>query len=132
MFFPTRHRRNPHIPTGLYVVLFLCHIPSSYYSRSFCCRVDSDPSYPPPLPPKKRQRQFDDICAVKNSMDCLSLRSKSPEDSSSLLSASAGSLDSVLNHSRQETLFHPFFFTFPCHTHISQAHAQTCISKLQF
>ncbi|KAL0275534.1 UNVERIFIED_CONTAM: hypothetical protein PYX00_003356 [Menopon gallinae] len=65
-------------------------------------RVDLDPSYPPPLPPKKRQRQFDEICAVKNSVDCLSLRSKSPEDSSSLLSASAGSLDSVLNHSRDE------------------------------
>lgn len=34
--------------------------------------------------------------------DCISLRSKSPEDTSSLLSASAGSLDSVLNHSREE------------------------------
>lgn len=32
----------------------------------------------------------------------MSLRSRSPEDSSSLLSASAGSLDSVLNHSREE------------------------------
>lgn len=32
----------------------------------------------------------------------MSLRSKSPEDSSSLLSASAGSLDSMLNHSREE------------------------------
>lgn len=30
------------------------------------------------------------------------MRSKSPEDSSSLLSASAGSLDSMLNHSREE------------------------------
>ncbi|XP_023724311.1 guanine nucleotide-releasing factor 2 isoform X4 [Cryptotermes secundus] len=34
--------------------------------------------------------------------DRVSLRSKSPEDTSSLLSASAGSLDSVLNHSREE------------------------------
>lgn len=32
----------------------------------------------------------------------MSLRSRSPEDSSSLLSASAGSLDSILNHSREE------------------------------
>lgn len=32
----------------------------------------------------------------------MSLRSKSPEDSSSLLSASAGSLDSMLNQSREE------------------------------
>lgn len=31
-----------------------------------------------------------------------SLRSRSPEDNSSLLSASAGSLDSALNHSREE------------------------------
>lgn len=32
----------------------------------------------------------------------MSLRSRSPEDNSSLLSASAGSLDSALNHSREE------------------------------
>lgn len=32
----------------------------------------------------------------------MSLRSRSPEDSSSLLSASAGSLDSILNQSREE------------------------------
>lgn len=32
----------------------------------------------------------------------MSLRSKSPEDSLSLHSASAGSLDSMLNHSREE------------------------------
>lgn len=32
----------------------------------------------------------------------MSLRSRSPEDSSSLLSASAGSLDSMLNQSRDE------------------------------
>jgi hypothetical protein len=36
------------------------------------------------------------------SFDRISLHSKSPEDTSSLLSASAGSLDSVLNHSREE------------------------------
>uniref|UniRef100_A0AAG5D223 CRK SH3-binding GNRP n=1 Tax=Anopheles atroparvus TaxID=41427 RepID=A0AAG5D223_ANOAO len=34
--------------------------------------------------------------------DRMSLRSRSPEDNSSLLSASAGSLDSALNHSREE------------------------------
>lgn len=54
------------------------------------------------MPPKKRQKQLEDLCGVKNSIECLSLRSKSPEDSSSLLSASGGSLDSVLNHSRGE------------------------------
>ena len=32
----------------------------------------------------------------------MSLRSRSPDDSSSLLSASAGSLDSMLNNSREE------------------------------
>lgn len=32
----------------------------------------------------------------------MSFRSRSPEDSSSLLSASAESVDSVLNHSREE------------------------------
>lgn len=38
-----------------------------------------------------------------NTFKCrMSLRSRSPEDSSSLLSASAGSLDSMLNHSREE------------------------------
>lgn len=45
---------------------------------------------------------MEDLCGVKSSIECLSLRSKSPEDSSSLLSASGGSLDSVLNHSRGE------------------------------
>ncbi|XP_058127342.1 guanine nucleotide-releasing factor 2 [Anopheles coustani] len=35
-------------------------------------------------------------------LDRMSLRSRSPEDNSSLLSASAGSLDSALNHSREE------------------------------
>lgn len=65
-------------------------------------RVHLDASFPPPLPPKKRQKQLEDLCGIKNSIECLSLRSKSPEDSSSLLSASGGSLDSVLNHSREE------------------------------
>lgn len=32
----------------------------------------------------------------------MSLRSRSPEDSSSILSASGGSLDSMLNHSRED------------------------------
>ena len=39
---------------------------------------------------------------LASSLDRVSLRSRSPEDSSSLLSASAGSLDSALNHSRDE------------------------------
>jgi hypothetical protein len=42
------------------------------------------------------------VSGLAASFDCISLRSKSPEDTSSLLSASAGSLDSVLNHSREE------------------------------
>jgi len=42
------------------------------------------------------------VSGLVASCDCISLRSKSPEDTSSLLSASAGSLDSVLNHSREE------------------------------
>lgn len=61
---------------------------------------------PPPLPPKRRTRQQQlqqNASEVDSfSLDRLSLRSKSPEDTSSLLSASAGSLDSVLNHSRDE------------------------------
>ncbi|KAK6641638.1 hypothetical protein RUM44_013353 [Polyplax serrata] len=65
-------------------------------------RVLLDPSFPPPLPPKKRQKNSEELAVMKNSMECLSLRSKSPEDSSSL-SASAGSLDSVMNHCREET-----------------------------
>lgn len=61
---------------------------------------------PPPLPPKKRTRaqqllDESDIL-LSSSLDRVSLRSRSPEDSSSLLSASAGSLDSALNHSRDE------------------------------
>lgn len=39
---------------------------------------------------------------LASSLDRVSLRSRSPEDSSSILSASAGSLDSALNHSRDE------------------------------
>ncbi|KDR09115.1 guanine nucleotide-releasing factor 2 isoform X2 [Zootermopsis nevadensis] len=42
------------------------------------------------------------VSGLTASFDRISLRSKSPEDTSSLLSASAGSLDSVLNHSREE------------------------------
>lgn len=42
------------------------------------------------------------VSGLAASFDHISLCSKSPEDSSSLLSASAGSLDSVLNHSREE------------------------------
>ncbi|XP_068910533.1 guanine nucleotide-releasing factor 2 isoform X6 [Tenebrio molitor] len=55
---------------------------SSHSSESIL--RDSSPPPKPPLP------------------DGVSVRSKSPEDSISLLSASAGSLDSMLNHSRGE------------------------------
>ncbi|XP_055371575.1 guanine nucleotide-releasing factor 2 isoform X3 [Condylostylus longicornis] len=69
---------------------------------------------PPPLPPKRRINQRMQNIPVENDnntdsaihlgigIDQLSLRSKSPDDNSSLLSASAGSLDSALNHSREE------------------------------
>lgn len=66
---------------------------------------------PPPLPPKRRtraqqlhleDRDATDASILASSLDRVSLRSRSPEDSSSLLSASAGSLDSALNHSRDE------------------------------
>ncbi|KAK0180080.1 hypothetical protein PV327_005759 [Microctonus hyperodae] len=67
---------------------------------------NSSSATPPPLPPKRRTRaqqlldESDGLLA--SSLDRCSLRSRSPEDSSSLLSASAGSLDSALNHSRDE------------------------------
>jgi hypothetical protein len=62
-----------------------------------------DSPEPPPLPPKRRPRQSDGLNPLGSmGLEVLSLRSKSPEDTSSLLSASAGSLDSVLNHSRDE------------------------------
>ncbi|CAG5095229.1 Similar to C3G: Guanine nucleotide-releasing factor 2 (Drosophila melanogaster), partial [Cotesia congregata] len=67
---------------------------------------ENSSSTPPPLPPKRRTRaqqlldESDGFLA--SSLDRCSLRSRSPEDSSSLLSASAGSLDSALNHSRDE------------------------------
>ncbi|XP_063912311.1 guanine nucleotide-releasing factor 2 isoform X2 [Zophobas morio] len=66
---------------------------------------------PPPLPPKKKNyklhRPSKECCSIDNSpvtssLERVSVRSKSPEDSISLLSASAGSLDSMLNHSRGE------------------------------
>jgi Rap guanine nucleotide exchange factor 1 len=43
-----------------------------------------------------------DNSPIASSLERVSVRSKSPEDSISLLSASAGSLDSMLNHSRGE------------------------------
>ncbi|KAK0093216.1 hypothetical protein PV326_014033 [Microctonus aethiopoides] len=67
---------------------------------------NSSSATPPPLPPKRRTRaqqlldESDGLLA--SSLDRCSLRSRSPEDSLSLLSASAGSLDSALNHSRDE------------------------------
>ncbi|XP_066595509.1 guanine nucleotide-releasing factor 2-like isoform X3 [Prorops nasuta] len=61
---------------------------------------------PPPLPPKRKirtQQLLDESEGpLVTSLDRVSLRSRSPEDSSSLLSASAGSVDSALNHSRDE------------------------------
>ncbi|XP_026283178.2 guanine nucleotide-releasing factor 2 isoform X1 [Frankliniella occidentalis] len=81
--------------------------------RPWCLSESSSPSpcgEPPPLPPKRRPRQSDGLGPPPHAsglgplvgLEGLSLRSKSPEDTSSLLSASAGSLDSVLNHSRDE------------------------------
>lgn len=67
---------------------------------------------PPPIPPKKRgprgQYLLDDCNSFDNallgcSFDRISLRSRSPEDSNSLLSTtSVGSVDSVLMQSRDE------------------------------
>ncbi|XP_049538800.1 guanine nucleotide-releasing factor 2 isoform X2 [Anopheles darlingi] len=70
---------------------------------------------PPPLPPKRKSQHsknlsFHDTSECNSdstflgcgALDRMSLRSRSPEDNSSLLSASAGSLDSALNNSRDE------------------------------
>ncbi|KAJ8672769.1 hypothetical protein QAD02_004029, partial [Eretmocerus hayati] len=102
--------------------------PPSPDTRTLCLSEDTNSSpggTPPPLPPKRRPRgqlqpsnQVDYSTAIPRtttltnppssshllatSLDRMSLRSRSPEDSSSLLSASAGSLDSALNHSRDE------------------------------
>ncbi|XP_056640209.1 guanine nucleotide-releasing factor 2 isoform X1 [Diorhabda sublineata] len=66
---------------------------------------------PPPLPPKKKNlkmQQLVDECAFvdhspsSNSFERISLRSKSPDDSISILSESAGSIDSMLNHSSRD------------------------------
>ncbi|KAJ8984636.1 hypothetical protein NQ317_009864 [Molorchus minor] len=66
---------------------------------------------PPPLPPKKKnyrlQQLMDggysmDHSPITSSLERVSMRSKSPEDSISLLSESAGSVDSMLNHSSRE------------------------------
>ncbi|CAG9861022.1 unnamed protein product [Phyllotreta striolata] len=71
----------------------------------------SEAATPPPLPPKKKHlkmQQLMDECAYvdhspsSNSFERISLRSKSPEDSISILSESAGSIDSMLNHSSRE------------------------------
>ncbi|XP_043475353.1 guanine nucleotide-releasing factor 2 isoform X2 [Leptopilina heterotoma] len=75
--------------------------------RTICVSDENSSSgTPPPLPPKRRTRTeqlIDETDGLlTTSLDRVSLRSRSPEDSSSLLSASAGSLDSALNHSRDE------------------------------
>lgn len=85
----------------------------------FICRNNN----PPPLPPKRKilskavgiqlspqhqTQSFTDLDSTNNvdatllncGFDRMSLRSKSPDDNSSLLSTS--SLDSALNHSREE------------------------------
>ncbi|CAH0553656.1 unnamed protein product [Brassicogethes aeneus] len=66
-------------------------------------------SRPPPLPPKKKNQrliQLTDDCffdsPITSSLERVSMRSKSPESSMSLLSESAGSIESMLNHSRDE------------------------------
>lgn len=75
-------------------------------------------SNPPPLPPKRRSQNsqhelhqynslcpaFDNLSSGNNTNDHLSIRSRSPDDNSSLLSISAGSLDSasVFNNSKGE------------------------------
>ncbi|KAJ8965473.1 hypothetical protein NQ314_004118 [Rhamnusium bicolor] len=81
------------------------------------CRSDPNNCItPPPLPPKKknfRMQQMVGECfnmghsPITTSLESkiihrVSLRSKSPEDSISLLSESAGSVDSMLNHSSRE------------------------------
>lgn len=69
--------------------------------------------YPPPLPPKRRSQNYNNrhFSFVQSGgesdflSDDMSIGCKSglgEEDNSSLLSASAGSLDSALNHSREE------------------------------
>lgn len=84
--------------------------------QSFDDSNDLNTPPPPPLPPKRRsQHRHHNNCSIASDSDCLadvaflgcgldrmSMRSRSPEDNSSLLSASAGSLDSALNHSREE------------------------------
>lgn len=52
---------------------------------------------------------FDNISSGNNTIDHLSIRSRSPDDNSSLLSISAGSLDSgsVFNNSKGEDVLHP-------------------------
>ncbi|GAB0095924.1 Ras-like guanine nucleotide exchange factor [Sergentomyia squamirostris] len=69
---------------------------------------------PPPLPPKPRQRAglvdsdtASDLTLPTTTNERSSWRSKSPEDNSSLLSASAGSLDSALNQSREDDILEP-------------------------
>ncbi|XP_049821190.1 guanine nucleotide-releasing factor 2 isoform X3 [Aethina tumida] len=70
---------------------------------------DSNSIRPPPLPPKKKnlKAQVMDDCfciesPITSSLERMSLRSKSPESSNSLLSESAGSIESMFNHSREE------------------------------
>ncbi|XP_076383953.1 C3G guanyl-nucleotide exchange factor isoform X5 [Megalopta genalis] len=69
---------------------------------------NSSSGTPPPLPPKRKTRaqqlleESEIRSLLASSLDRVSLRSQSPVDSSSLLSASGGSLDSALNHSRDE------------------------------
>lgn len=98
----------------------------SFSSENLLCDASPPPkpplpnrhTDPPPLPPKRRPststksvpaHELDSatpdsalFLQCGGALDRNSLRSRSPEDNSSLLSASAGSLDSALNHSREE------------------------------
>lgn len=91
-----------------HVSLAVEHRQCSIPCRTNVCLSEENSSSgtPPPLPPKRRtrtQQLLDESEGLlASSLDRVSLRSRSPEDSSSLLSASAGSLDSALNHSRDE------------------------------
>ncbi|XP_060526195.1 guanine nucleotide-releasing factor 2 isoform X2 [Cylas formicarius] len=82
-------------------------LPNSLRSRSETNSCTS----PPPLPPKKKNQRLhhlvDESFSVNSSPICSSLekvsvRSKSPDDSISLLSEGTGSIDSMLNHSSKE------------------------------
>lgn len=120
-------RQNPHfhIGTCTHATSWPCALDCNPFKCHFTtCRL----SNPPPLPPKRRSQHSKSASGSQSSsstvqnhqqqtpsidvdviidstllscgLDRMSLRSKSPDDNSSLLSTS--SLDSALNHSREE------------------------------